>query len=84
MDTVDETNISAPEATKKPSFIARHFFDKKFLHYTWIGVFISALNVFLLWLFIDVFHIATVIAAIVVVGTTFIVRYLLYIFFKTI
>lgn len=57
---------------------------KQFAHYTWIGIFISLLNIFLLWLFIDVFQIPTVLSSIIVIGATFIIRYLLFIFFKMI
>ena len=53
------------------------FLNKKFFHYAWIGIFISALNVFLLWLLIDVFKIPTVIASTGVVSFNFIFRYVL-------
>ncbi|MDO8231944.1 MAG: GtrA family protein [bacterium] len=59
------------------STIGRRFWDKKFLHYTWIGIFVSILNIFLLWLLIDVLGIATVIASIIAVLGTFILRYVL-------
>lgn len=54
------------------------FFEWSFVHYAWTGVFISVLNVALLWLFIDVMHFATVLASIIVVGGTFFLRYLLF------
>ncbi len=66
----------------KESWVGRLFWDKKFFHYTWIGLLVSASNVFLLWLFIDIMGIPTIISGIIVVGITFIVRYLLLIFFK--
>lgn len=66
----------------KESFVGKHFFNKQFLHYSWIGIFISVLNIFLLWLFIDVLHIPTVTSGVIVVGATFIIRYVLYIFSK--
>ncbi|MEK7505346.1 MAG: GtrA family protein [Patescibacteria group bacterium] len=58
------------------------FLDKKFIYYTWIAVFISLLNVFLLWLLIDNFHIPTIISGFIVMIVTFVLRYLLYDFSK--
>lgn len=58
------------------------FLNKKFAHYTWTGVFISLLNVFLLWLMIDKVGIPTVISSFFVVGATFILRYVLFDFVK--
>ncbi len=66
--------IASIQATR----MGRLFLDKKFLNYTWIGVFISILNIFLLWLFIDIFDIPTVISGIIVIGATFIIRYVLF------
>ncbi|HRZ30063.1 MAG TPA: GtrA family protein [Candidatus Paceibacterota bacterium] len=62
--------------------IGRLFLNKKFAHYTWVGIFISLLNVFLLWLFIDILGIPTVISSLIVVAGTFILRYVLFDFFK--
>lgn len=56
----------------------RLFLDKKFFHYTLIGVCISILNIFLLWLLIDIFKIPTVISSTLVIGATFIFRYILF------
>ena len=58
--------------------MGRLFIDKKFLHYTWTSIFISVLNVFLLWLFIDMFEIPTIVSSVVIIGATFILRYLLF------
>lgn len=58
------------------------FWDKSFLHYSWISAIYSVLNIFLLWLFIDILKIPTVIASIAVIGGTFILRYLLFRFLK--
>jgi len=69
-----EKTIARLNATK----IGRLFLNKKFLHYTWIGIFISVLNIFLLWLFIDVLGIYTVVASTLVIGGTFILRYVLF------
>lgn len=63
--------------TPNLGYFKRLFWDKKFFHYTWIGVFISVLNVFFLWLFIDVFLWPTVLSSIVVVFGNFIGRYIL-------
>lgn len=62
--------------------IGRLFWDKRFVHYTWIGIFISTLNIFLLWLLIDVFGIHTILSSTIVVVLTFILRYILFIFSK--
>lgn len=60
------------------SKIGRLFLNERFFHYSWIGVVISLLNIFLLWLFIDIFHIGTVVSSTIVIGMTFIIRYVLY------
>ncbi len=60
----------------------RLFFDKKFVYYTWIGIFISLLNIFFLWLLIDVVGISTIVSGTLVVGVTFILRYVLFDSFK--
>ncbi len=54
------------------------FFDKSFVHYAWIGGLISLLNIFLLWFLIDVVHLATVVASALVIGGTFLLRYILF------
>lgn len=64
------------------SRFTRPFFEKRFLHYTWIAVLISVMNVFFLWLLIDVLHVATILSSIIVVVGTFIFRYILFIFTK--
>ncbi len=64
--------------------IGRLFLDKKFIHYTWASLFISILNIFLLWLLIDIIDIPTVISSIIVVATTFIIRYVLFDFLKVV
>ncbi len=58
------------------------FLNKKFFHYAWIGVFISLLNIFLLWLLIDIFHIQTVVSSTLVVTFNFLFRYVLLDYFK--
>lgn len=64
------------------STFGKMFLNPKFAHYTWIGIFISVLNIFLLWLFIDIIGIHTIISSVLVVGGTFILRYILFDFFK--
>lgn len=64
--------------------VLKHFWDRSFLHYTWISAIYSALNIFLLWLFIDIFKIPTVISSTIVIGGTFILRYLLFRWIKVI
>ena len=54
------------------------FVNKKFANYTWIAIFISVLNIFLLWLLIDIVDIPTVIASTAVAILTFILRYILF------
>jgi len=58
------------------------FLDKKFVNYTCIGVFISVLNIVLLWLLIDIFGVPTIISSTLVIAGTFILRYVLFDFFK--
>ena len=82
MTSDSDNNVEYKKTSALRTWIKRLFLDKKFLYYTLIGLFISALNVFALWLLIDVFEIPTVISSIVVIGTTFILRYVLFDFFK--
>lgn len=57
------------------------FFARSFFHYTWTGVIASVLQVFFLWLLIDMMDISTILASVLVIGVTFILRYLvLYMF----
>ncbi|MFZ2484911.1 MAG: hypothetical protein WAX80_00065 [Minisyncoccia bacterium] len=64
--------------------LGKKFLHKKFAHYTWISIFISLLNIFLLWVFIDIWDIPTIISSSTVVLSTFIIRYLLFYRFETI
>lgn len=59
--------------------VLRHFWDKSFLHYTWVSALFSLANIFFLWLLIDVLKVPTVISSTIVIGGTFLLRY---IFFK--
>lgn len=66
----------------KGSVFGRLFLHKKFAYYTWTSIFVSILNVFLLWLMIDIIGIPTVISSIAVVISTFLIRYILFDFFE--
>lgn len=68
----------------KQNYFKRLFLDKKFFHYTWIGVVISLLNIFFLWLFIDIFLWPTVFSSTLVVVGNFIFRYILMDIFKVV
>jgi putative flippase GtrA len=82
MDSEQKTSTEPTKRLLRQTAMGRLFWDKRFLNYTWIGILISLLNVFLLWLFIDILDIPTVVSSVVVIGATFIIRYLLYIFAK--
>lgn len=58
--------------------IVGYFFERSFFHYLWVGGLYSVLNVVLLWLFIDIWRIPTLIASSAVIGGTFILRYILF------
>ena len=82
MATDDNTFLKRAEIRLRNTYVGRLFLGKKFAHYTWIGIFISALNVFFLWLLIDILDISTIISSILVVGLTFLLRYVLFSIFK--
>jgi putative flippase GtrA len=61
--------------------IVNHQYIKKhrgFINYTWVGIAVTILNIFFLWLFIDIFRIPTIISSISVVGGLFLLKYYLY------
>ncbi len=72
------------EEVPKLGYLKRLFLDKKFFHYTWIGIVISLLNIFFLWLFIDIFLWPTVFSSALVVVGNFIFRYILMDLFKVV
>jgi putative flippase GtrA len=78
--------IQAKHSTLGAGYAAfrRLFFDKKFVTYTGVGIFISAFNVGLLWILIDVMHIRTVTAGVIATITIFVMRYLLLALFKVV
>jgi len=51
---------------------------KSFIIYLIVGIFISGLNVLLLYLFIDIFRLSTIIGSIIVIGGTFILKFFIY------
>ncbi len=66
---------------KPPNFLKRiikEFFSKDFINYSGVSIFISVLNIILLWLLIDIIDIPTIISTTLVVGGTFVLRYFLY------
>ena len=56
----------------------QHVANKAFFHYTWTGGFFTILNIFFVWLFIDIFKIPTIISSIIVIGGLFFARYFVY------
>jgi len=82
MEIDNETFLKRWKARIHKSPIGRLFWDKKFVYYTWIGIFVSLLNIFFLWLLIDIVGISTIVSSILVVGVTFILRYILLIYSK--
>ena len=74
--------LNAMNERLKNSRVVGMFFDKSFFHYTWVSILFSVVNIFLLWLFIDVFLVHTIIASTIVIGGTFILRYVFFRVFK--
>lgn len=58
------------------------FISREFFHYFWTGGLFTVLNIFLVWLFIDVLHISTLLSSTIVIGGLFIGRFLVYRFLK--
>jgi hypothetical protein len=52
--------------------------NKNFITYTLVGAFISLLNIILVWVLIDFFHVHTLIATSGVVGFLFLFKFYLY------
>jgi len=52
--------------------------NKNFIIYTLVGAFISLLNIILVWVLIDFFHVHTLIATSGVVGFLFLFKFYLY------
>jgi hypothetical protein len=77
MEEAGENRISSMERLRRAPVFGM-FFETAFIHYAWTGAFISALNIFLLWVLIDRLHIETVVASTGIVGGTFVLRYMLF------
>lgn len=56
----------------------REAYKHNFFKYTWVGALFTVLNIFLLWLFIDVLNMATVVASTIIVGGLFVLKYVFY------
>ena len=54
------------------------FANRRFFNYFWISILVSLINIIALWLLIDFLHIPTLLATTVVIGSTFIGRYILF------
>lgn len=60
-------------------FIKNQFQKRKpFVIYSGVGILITILNIFLLWLFIDIFDMSTIIASTIVVSGLFLFKFYLY------
>jgi len=51
---------------------------KPFVIYSGVGIFIALLNIVLLWLFIDILLMPTIIASTIIVGGLFLFKFYLY------
>lgn len=49
-----------------------------FTKYTFIGFIISLLNIILLYVMIDIFHISTIVSSTIVVCSLFVLKFILY------
>ncbi len=52
--------------------------NNNFMIYTHVGIIITILNIFLLWIFIDFLEIPTLISSTLIVGGLFILKFYLY------
>ncbi|MDD5031500.1 MAG: hypothetical protein PHR36_00430 [Patescibacteria group bacterium] len=64
--------------TKIKDCLLKNKTRKNFTIYTIVGAFISLVNIILVWLLIDIFHISTLISTTAVVGLLFIVKFIMY------
>ena len=51
---------------------------KQFTIYVVVGVFMTVLSIFLMWLLIDVFKINTILSGIIITGGLFILKFIIY------
>ena len=90
MDTQKETTADdSPPLSRwgrrmRESYLVQFFSHKSFFHYLWTGGLFTALNIFLVWLFIEIFEIPTLVSSVVVIGGLFIARYVVYRWLKVI
>lgn len=54
------------------------FATRDFFNYFWISVLISLSNIIMLWILIDLLNISTIVSSVLVVGGTFVGRYILF------
>jgi putative flippase GtrA len=54
------------------------FWNKNFFTYTWVGLIMVFLQIFALWLLIDIFKIPTIISSIITIGGIFIIKFIIY------
>ena len=52
---------------------------KNFFTYAYVGIIVTVLNIFLLWLFIDIYRIPTLISSTIIVGGLFLFKFFLYV-----
>jgi len=63
---------------RKAIKFAKRTTNKNFFTYTWVGTFISLLNIILVWILIDFLHVHTLIATTGVIGFLFFFKFYLY------
>ena len=49
--------------------------NKNFITYSYVGLFITFLNIILLWIFIDLLNIPTILSSTIIVGGLFILKF---------
>jgi len=75
---MNDSKEQMTENGERTSFIHRHFYNRTFGHYVWTGGLFTVLNIFFVWLFIDILHVPTLLASSIVIGGLFIARFLVY------
>lgn len=80
MESNDMTSEKVSKIKNIP--IIGYFWEKSFFHYFWTGGLFTVLNIFLVWLFIDILKIPTIVSSTIVIGGLFIIRYVVYKQFK--
>lgn len=72
------TPLDSAKARMHRTLVGRLFWDRSFFHYIWTGGVFTVLNIFLVWLAIDIFNIPTLLATSTVVIGLFITRFVVY------